>query len=379
MTQRTSRRRAAGLSILELLISVAIGLAVLSAMLYLYASSRQVYRTNEAVARVQEAGRFAMEILTRDLRQAGNQGCVSRGRTFPSDVTVIAVNARTQVLSGDAIFGFQVDPSSSTNALLTSTRTNVDNTTTTATWSNPTTVTRVAGDVLQLGGVYDTSVQVLDCTANNNCPQNANLRPSSPNNFKADDILIVTDCVRATIFCVTGINNQGEVISTSPSQDCNCKPNDNRAECAGAGNFRIDMKTFTASNRPFIAQFEAIDYFLGEPANRSGVRSLYRASTSLGTQEVVENVEDFSVEFGEDTNNDGVPDLYRRANSVANWKRVLTARIELVIVSPRQERAVSAGNRDFTFRGAAYSPPNPSENRFRQVFTSTVALRNRLP
>jgi len=51
------------------MVSVAISLAVLSALIYVYVGSRGAYRTNEALARVQERGRFALEWISRDLRR----------------------------------------------------------------------------------------------------------------------------------------------------------------------------------------------------------------------------------------------------------------------------------------------------------------------
>lgn len=370
--------RAAGLSMIELTVSMAMGAFVLSTMLYLYASSRQIYRSGEAVSRVQETGRFALEVLARDLRQAGNTGCVSRGRDFPADLSVVAVDVRDIVLTGDAVFGYQV-ASATSPALSTSRQVRADGSVVSATWANPSSIARVAGDVIQVSGILDAGVPLMDCAGAHNCPQGASLRLPPGHDFKRDDILIVADCSKATIFCASAIGTPGEAPSVSAGPECNCVAGDRRPSCAGPGGFRSDARTFTAAQRAVVARYEAVDYFIGEPGGRSGVRSLFRASTSLGTQEVVENVEDLAAEYGEDTNSDGAADVYRPAAAVLDWKRVVAVRVEFVVVSPRQERAVSLGTRNLVFRGAPYRAPNAAEHRLRQVFTTTVALRNRVP
>ena len=375
---RARRGRGAGLSLMELTISMAIGALILSAMLYLYASSRQVQRANEAVARVQETGRFALEVLGRDLRQAGHLGCVSRGRTVPAEVSVLAVDARGTLLAGDAVFGFQVAPAAGP-ALLPSRQVRADGSVVGASWVNPTSIRRVAGDVVQMNGIYEAGVPLLDCVGGGNCPQDASLRLPPAHEFKPGDILIVADCARAMVFCATATAASGEQAVVSAGQECNCRPGDGRPACSGPGGFRGELKSFTAAQRALVARLDALDYFIGEPGGRAGARSLYRVSTSLGAQEVVENIEDLAVEFGEDTSGDGAADVYRPAGAVFDWKRVVAARVEFVVVSPRQDRDVALGARDFRFRGAPYSPPNAGEHRFRQVFATTVALRNRVP
>jgi type IV pilus assembly protein PilW len=59
----------------ELMVSVVIGLVLVGGMLSVFASSRQALRLNENLARVQEGGRFAVELLVRDIRESGSTPC----------------------------------------------------------------------------------------------------------------------------------------------------------------------------------------------------------------------------------------------------------------------------------------------------------------
>ena len=63
--------RQSGLTLVELLIAMALGLLVLLAIVSLYVGSRQTFRIQEDSARLQETGRYAIETLGRSIRQAG--------------------------------------------------------------------------------------------------------------------------------------------------------------------------------------------------------------------------------------------------------------------------------------------------------------------
>lgn len=64
-----------GLSLIELMIGITLGMVVISAVLYVFAGNRASYRHQESLSAVQETGRFVLELLARDLRMAGYAGC----------------------------------------------------------------------------------------------------------------------------------------------------------------------------------------------------------------------------------------------------------------------------------------------------------------
>ncbi len=61
----------AGLTLLELMISLSLGLLLLTGIGTIYVGSNQTYRVQEQNARIQEAGRYALDVLGRSIRQAG--------------------------------------------------------------------------------------------------------------------------------------------------------------------------------------------------------------------------------------------------------------------------------------------------------------------
>lgn len=62
-----------GLSIVELLVALALGMLLLTGVMQVFLSTRQTIGTTEAMARVQENGRFALEFISQSARVAGYQ------------------------------------------------------------------------------------------------------------------------------------------------------------------------------------------------------------------------------------------------------------------------------------------------------------------
>lgn len=66
-----------GLSLVELLVAMAVGLFLVGGIIQVLVSGKASYRLGEAEARVQENGRFAIQLLAADLRAARSAGCRS--------------------------------------------------------------------------------------------------------------------------------------------------------------------------------------------------------------------------------------------------------------------------------------------------------------
>ena len=73
----SGNRNMRGLSLIELMIAMLIGLFLVLGLVQVFAASRTSYQLSEGLARVQENGRFAMDFLQRDVRMAGHFGCVN--------------------------------------------------------------------------------------------------------------------------------------------------------------------------------------------------------------------------------------------------------------------------------------------------------------
>jgi type IV pilus assembly protein PilW len=69
-----------GMSVIELMIALAIGLFLTAGLISLFVNSKQSYRLNENMARLQENARFAMTFIARDIRMTDYRGCLKDGR-----------------------------------------------------------------------------------------------------------------------------------------------------------------------------------------------------------------------------------------------------------------------------------------------------------
>lgn len=75
-----NKRSSQGLSLIELMIALLIGLLISAAVLQIFISSKNTFRMQEAMARLQENGRFAVNYMANDFRMAGFMGCGNADR-----------------------------------------------------------------------------------------------------------------------------------------------------------------------------------------------------------------------------------------------------------------------------------------------------------
>ena len=75
---KQSKSSQTGFTLIELMIAMLLGAFLIGGIMQIFLGSRQTYRMQENLSRLQENGRFAMEFITRDNRMMGYQGCASR-------------------------------------------------------------------------------------------------------------------------------------------------------------------------------------------------------------------------------------------------------------------------------------------------------------
>jgi len=351
-TSRPARQR--GLTIVELMIAMTIALVVVGAITYVYVGSRGAYRANENLARVQEGGRFALDFIAQDLRMTSYTGCRSRslsaaaGTFYNITNPAVAFNG-----AADGVVGFENG----------------------AGWTNPTSIARAAGDVLSIrrsAGLQTGIVGNSDPVA-----RTVTLRHNAAG-VKNGDIVVLGDCTKAMMFRVTnnpvttGVGNFPTVLAFDAS--------------ANAATLTPGAADFTEGGRATALRFIETTYFVG--TNPLGGRSLYRVSAD-GVEELVDNVEDIDIVYGVDTSlpePDDIADTYVRADQIVaapatpNWGQVVSVRVSLLVVGPEGNVTTNAQTyalRDTSGDGIPDAQTAP-DRRLRQVFTTTVALRNRV-
>lgn len=89
---RKSPAQQAGLSLIEMMVAILISSILLLGVLELFSNTLTTDRTHTELARIQESGRVAMELVAREVRRAGYQGCAGASTktvagtvTYPDD------------------------------------------------------------------------------------------------------------------------------------------------------------------------------------------------------------------------------------------------------------------------------------------------------
>ncbi len=75
-----------GISLIEIMIALLIGAFLIGGVLQIFIGSKQTYRMQENLSRLQENGRFAMDFLAKDIRMAGYRACLTFTSPSPDPV-----------------------------------------------------------------------------------------------------------------------------------------------------------------------------------------------------------------------------------------------------------------------------------------------------
>jgi len=339
-----------GLTLVELMVSLTLGLVILSALTYVYIGSRQSYQVNEQLARLQESGRFALEYLSQDMRMASFAGCRSRNLSAEND-TLFNITADPPVVytGPDALQGFENG----------------------AGWSNPSSVTRAAGDVLS---VRRASSLAVPLAANADFGTRSLTVLNNALGIGHHDLVLLANCERAMLFRVTN-----HPAPTPPGH------HPTTLAFSSAGNLdALTVPPFSQASRAEVLRFSSLSFFVG--AAPDGRRALYRSDGNQA-EALVDGVIDMELTFALDDSvpADGVADRYLPASAIKasapnEWPKVTGVRVSLLVASEEANLAsqpMSYALRDLDGDGVA-DAETAVDRRLYQVFTTTVALRNRV-
>ncbi len=348
-----------GVGLIELMISVTLGLFLISGAVGIFISSKSTLQLNTELAWIQDNARFAMMTLTRDLRMAGFYGC-STDQGFTSTINPVASGTGWYMDFDNAVVGWDGDdggypgtefpPAYNSNAA-----TGLPN-----------------SDLTTVRHAESQSVEVDDNIPTNN----ANIRVHGSHPFEDGDVLVITDCDQTTVFQVTGMAGSQVIVHNTGGGHTpgNCSVLMGGASCPGAPS----SHAFYGENGAFILQMKSNAYYVD--ASSDGTPALYRrelyasaGEPDVRDQELVQGVENLQVVYGQDTDNDGFANRYVNADDIAaaDWPQVVTIRVHVLF---RSFAEVASAPQDFRFVGVNYTP---TDNFLRQEFISTIELRNK--
>jgi type IV pilus assembly protein PilW len=333
-----------GFSLVELMVAMTIGLIVLAGIGYMYIESRRSFTSMDNLSRMQENGRYALEIMARDIRMAGYRGCSSSSGAFYNTLNNSTDSAYN---FGVPINGYQASGGSWSPALPSSGVGALSG------------LSILAGtDAITLRSAFGSGTTVTKQPGNNS---SSDLQITTPNDLLIGDIAIVTNCVASTVFQVTNKNINGtnqNVVHNQGTGTPGNATNNLGVNYSDSGGELLRMQTRT--------------YFIRTGA--SGRPALWQVTGANAAQEIADGIENMQIQYGLDTTGDGVVDgsSYVTADAVTDWTQVAAVRISLLMVGTDDNTATS--NQTYNYNGAAVTA---GDMKLRQVFTATVSVRNR--
>ncbi len=340
-----------GFSLIELMIALVIGLILIAGVLQVFVGSTVTYSMQSGLSKIQENGRFAMSFLARDLRQAGFSGC--SGESTIANTLRDASGALPSYLDFTASVG------------------GVDNVAGLVLGTN---TVAPGSDVVEVR--YADSAGGCDLSIGDHNANSAQFKCQKNHNFVKGDILVVTDCKTTAIFQQTNVNNNGTVATvnhnTGNSTDIgNCtKFLGSPVNCPTGTKY--EFNSGSVLRMVFYRYFVATNS-LGEPALFRQSVSNNAGVTGTTADELVEGIEDMQILYGEDTSGDGNADYYVPFDEVTDDDDIISIRVSLLVRSI--EDSIVQGGQTLAFNGAN---PTFNDGHLRKVFTTTIALRNRL-
>ena len=335
---RRTLSNAAGFTLIELMIAMLLGLIVIAGVTSVFLAGQQSFRTNNALADVQDGSRIAFELLSRDIREAGQTGCDSASDRIANVLSNGPNNGGTGTSPtnwwanwGNALHGYGGSNSNATDG--------------DADQGDPavTTGTGVGQRVAGTDSLEIISAGNLPVTIESDKEPAANFKLNMPSTtLQSGDVIIVCSPDHATIVQISNYNNSnvtvvhntGNVVSPGNCSKGLGYPSD----CTSTNG---NLYTFPPNS--VIAGLTASDWYIGN--NASNGRSLYRIAlvntggtgVSTQAQEIVRNVTDMQITYLQNPNTSFVS-----AANVTNWADVAAARVTLTVQSTFQRATVKA-------------------------------------
>ncbi|WP_228273646.1 PilW family protein [Rhodocyclus tenuis] len=396
--RRASAQR--GFSLIELMVAAIIGIVILGVVASLYIANRKVFQFQESYSRLQEAGRYTMDALGSDMRAASYAGC------GPLAEATNLSNLLNPSLHEEIRNIIAKDGSGNPYWWLDTAR---------MVWGYddnggaiPAELNATVSDSDVLVVKYRSSAGEIMITDHDL----ANRRFAvAANSYPKGTTLVASDCAHASAFRMSNVSsgspalieyNTGSLPAALDNTGDQLSP-----EKYAVGGFIspliVNAYYVMASNSPALVDTP-------DPCpttDAAFIRRVLVVRTLSGSTDgnllpprpVACDVQTLQVRFGVDNDGDVSADRFMRAdeigvNNQALWRRVVSVRVELLVVNPKLNTAESDVVQclDYNGGGTPQTCPNAADatagagygyrwagqgRRSAKVFTSTYSLRNR--
>lgn len=335
-----------GLSLVELMIAIALGMVLMLGVMQMFISSRVVFSTQQGMSRIQETGRLAIEFLSRDIRMAAYYGCYR-----PREGEGTELRNKTVAIGGlhrDFDEGIRGYDSADDIAIGKDTalgpsiellpEANTANIVVVRSANEAGLPINKANDATKLYAYSDQSI--VDNCINGICVNGA---------------AVVNDCGAASVMKVTALAKAGTNITIT---------HQNNWDASNVLDEYINGEIMPMNTNV---------YFIAK--GQSGAPTLWQKTNTDNAIELLEGVEQMRITYA--TSDDSNYKLASAINA-ADWSKVNSVRLEIVVRS--LENNILEDTQPYTFAGATVTPApqdGVADRYMRQVFSTTVAIRSR--
>jgi type IV pilus assembly protein PilW len=306
-----------GLSLIELMVSLTIGALLLAGAVTVYMQSRNTYRTNDVASRMQEVGRYALDVIAPDVRLAGFWGLTNRPDSFTSGAGAVAgdcganfsINVATPIEGRDA----KATGGGGYNLACT-----VAAGVTAVNWADVLIVRRTTADAtaFENGRVQVQSNREIAALFSNG---------ALPAGFGAGDLSETHDLIVGAYYV-----GEGPAVN-------------------GVRQFSLRRQTLIGG--------------AGGPSVRD--------------DEIIPGVQDLQVQFGLDVNADGTVERYvNPEDAIPAGARIATVQLWLLVVAEEREIGFRDTNRTYSYANANQAAAVFHDDRRRVLMTKTIQIRN---
>lgn len=387
-SSRSSFGPQSGLTLVEMMVALVLGLVLTMGLTAVYMTSKTAFFRENQLSAVQQSVRSAFEYLASDLRMVGHFGCYTGNSAAPVQPGITSTELAGNFAIG--VTGYEWDNGTSGSYTISSNtpadvadaakwKTNV------GTDVNTIPVTTIGGvkgitpgsDVLVVREVSGSPMRLTAATAAGSLLTIENISggkcgsgTGKISGFCASSYGLIASCKKARVFPVSSVAAAGSTANVT----------------VGGGGFTAGE--YQPGNTE-VFPIQTVVYYV-KSASNGKTTSLYRR-TFDGTvaegveQELIEGVENLQVKFGRDNAPagalDGAVDEYVTADQVtaADWSNIVVVRISLVVrASDAVEKDVPVPSSGMV-NGVTVNYPSTGSKYDRRVFTTTVAVRNKIP
>lgn len=330
-----------GLTLVEMMIAITIGLVVVLAVGSIYIGSRGAYKANDAASEINSNGRYAIQLLSQAIRGAGYAGCMGN-----------MTKMRNTLVQDGYVYSYD-------NAV------NGSNNTGAGTWSPALdgSITAQAplidADTITIRAAQSTGASIttpfMPTTA-------AALHIATGNGLKAGDVVIVSDC------------NSSAALQISAGTPDTSGTLVHGTGAGSPGNSTADLGKIYKSDAQ-VFSLDTTSFFLKNNTANPAQPSLYRLVNypSSPPEELVEGIEDMQIQYNNDPGNNNVIVQQDSADLAAD-KNIKAVRI-CVLARSTADNVTTKKQTYIDCKGAAVVAP---DFRLRRAFSALVTIRNRV-